>query len=118
MRMFKSPIALLFALTPLAGGCTAQQDAAPAKPDAAATESDTTTSPQENPFAELSDEDQKLAAAQAICPVSGEPLGSMGTPIKVTKGDRALFLCCKGCEEDALKRFDELYDQLHSEQAE
>ena len=54
-------------------------------------------------FAGLSDEDHELAEAQKICPVSGQPLGSMGTPLKVTvtAGDgsqRDVFLCCAGCE--------------------
>ena len=34
---------------------------------------------------------------QEVCPVTGEPLGSMGTPIKVTGLARDLYLCCQGC---------------------
>ena len=26
-----------------------------------------------------------------------EPLGGMGTPIKVMVGDKPIYLCCKGC---------------------
>ena len=26
-----------------------------------------------------------------------EPLGSMGKPLKVTVGDDAVLVCCKGC---------------------
>lgn len=47
----------------------------------------------------LSAVDQALADAQGICPVSGESLGSMGTPIKVMIEDRPVFLCCPPCEE-------------------
>ena len=49
--------------------------------------------------AEKSAESDRLhAAAQAICPVSGQKLGSMGDPIKVKVGDdEHAFLCCKGC---------------------
>jgi len=47
---------------------------------------------------QLSPEDRKLALAQKICPVTDAKLGSMGTPYKVTLGNRAVFLCCKGCE--------------------
>jgi len=36
-------------------------------------------------------------AAQKICPVMDEPLGGMGTPIKVMVGDKPIYLCCKGC---------------------
>ena len=47
--------------------------------------------------ATLSAEDQVLADKQKVCPVGGEPLGSMGTPVKMMVGDRAVFLCCEGC---------------------
>lgn len=45
----------------------------------------------------LSAADQALADLQKVCPVGGEALGSMGTPVKVMIGDRAVFLCCEGC---------------------
>jgi len=42
--------------------------------------------------------DEKAIAAQRVCPVSGEELGGeMGPPIKVTRGESAIFLCCKNC---------------------
>jgi hypothetical protein len=41
--------------------------------------------------------DQEAISAQRICAVSGKPLGSMGGPIKVIRGDRVVFLCCQGC---------------------
>jgi hypothetical protein len=41
--------------------------------------------------------DQAEINAQRVCKVSGEPLGSMGAPVKVARGDRAIFLCCKSC---------------------
>jgi hypothetical protein len=44
--------------------------------------------------------DQEAALKQLACPVSGEPLGSMGTPLKITALDRTFYLCCKGCEDD------------------
>lgn len=46
----------------------------------------------------LSTEDQALADKQKVCPVGGEALGSMGHPVKVMVGDRAVFLCCAGCK--------------------
>ena len=46
---------------------------------------------------ELSQRDQLRVAVQEICPISGQRLGSMGTPIKVQVGEEAVFLCCKGC---------------------
>jgi hypothetical protein len=49
-------------------------------------------------LAQLSAEDRALAEKQETCPVSGEPLGSMGKPHKVTVSGRGVFLCCQGCE--------------------
>lgn len=41
--------------------------------------------------------DAKAIAAMKMCPVSNEDLGSMGGPLKVTRGDKVTFICCKGC---------------------
>jgi YHS domain-containing protein len=41
--------------------------------------------------------DRAAIAAQRVCKVSGEELGSMGTPLKVSRGGQTAFLCCKGC---------------------
>ncbi len=49
-------------------------------------------------LAELSAADRTAAEKQKICPVSGELLGSMGTPRKVTINGRVVFLCCRGCQ--------------------
>ncbi len=51
-------------------------------------------------LAKLSSEDRALAEKQEVCPVSGEPLGSMGTPYKVTVQGRQVLLCCPGCEAE------------------
>jgi hypothetical protein len=40
------------------------------------------------------------ALQQLVCPVSGENLGSMGKPVKVTAEGQTFFLCCKGCSSD------------------
>ncbi|MCS7466394.1 hypothetical protein NZK35_06865 [Stieleria sp. ICT_E10.1] len=42
-------------------------------------------------------EDADAIARQKVCPVMDEPLGGMGTPIKVTVGNKPIYLCCKGC---------------------
>ena len=44
--------------------------------------------------------DARAVAAQKTCPVSKEALDSMGGPLKVTRGDRSVFLCCKSCLKD------------------
>ena len=60
-------------------------------------------------LAKLSDEDRKLAEAQKYCAIEDENrLGSMGVPVKIalkdSKGkEQPVFLCCKGCKDDATK---------------
>lgn len=51
----------------------------------------------------LTEEDRQLVAKQKICPVSGEPLDSMGGPVRVVVAGRTVFICCKGCEEQLRK---------------
>jgi hypothetical protein len=41
--------------------------------------------------------DQLRMAAQGICPVSGNELGTHGEFVKVKVGEETIFLCCKGC---------------------
>src|SRR5262249_40436448 len=43
-------------------------------------------------------EDRLLAAKQKVCPVTGEPLDSMGGPVRLIVEGRTVFVCCKGCE--------------------
>ncbi len=50
-------------------------------------------------LAELDEADRAAAIKQAICPVSDEPLGLMGTPLKVTVAGRDVFICCKSCRD-------------------
>lgn len=57
-----------------------------------------------------SDKQQVAAAIQAqdVCPVSGQPLGSMGDPIAVSVGNETLYVCCSGCI-DTVKEHPEKY---------
>jgi membrane fusion protein, copper/silver efflux system len=48
-------------------------------------------------------EDQKLAKEQKTCPITNQPLGSMGVPVVVTLDGQKVFLCCSGCIEEAKK---------------
>ncbi|MBX9582357.1 MAG: hypothetical protein K2X87_18805 [Gemmataceae bacterium] len=48
-------------------------------------------------LAKLPADDRARAEAQKVCPVTGEPLGSMGVPVKLTLQGEAVFVCCKGC---------------------
>lgn len=51
---------------------------------------------------ELSPEDAKLVAQQALCPVTDMELGSMGMPVKMMVEGRTVFLCCEGCRSRLL----------------
>lgn len=59
-----------------------------------------------------SEDEGTLIAKQKICPVTGEPLGSMGAPVKVSVSGRAVFVCCKGCEKPLLRKPDEYLAKL------
>jgi len=80
-------------------------DASPAASRSSTTQSAAKKSPaltaaQLEQIDKLPPEDRELAVAQAFCPVTGEPLGSMGPPVKVIVEGEPVFLCCKGCEQD------------------
>ena len=50
-------------------------------------------------LASLSPADRALAQKQRICPVTDEPLGAMGAPMKVSVQGRDVFVCCAGCKD-------------------
>jgi hypothetical protein len=52
---------------------------------------------------ELDEADRELSKKQKLCPISGESLGSMGPPVKMTVKGRVIFLCCSGCVADVKK---------------
>ena len=66
-------------------------------------------------LATLSEEDRALAEKQRICPVSGQPLGSMGVPVKVTVKDRDVLLCCEGCRGSIVEDPDTYLAKLDSQ---
>jgi hypothetical protein len=41
--------------------------------------------------------DAALIARQKVCPVTDEPLGSMGPPVRLVVEGKAVFVCCQGC---------------------
>jgi hypothetical protein len=58
-------------------------------------------------LAKLGPEDRRLAEAQGYCPIrESNRLGSMGTPVKVMVKGQPVFLCCEGCEKEALENPD------------
>lgn len=56
--------------------------------------------------------DKKLIEKQKICPVTGEPLGSMGKPVKVVVKNQTVFLCCAGCKKKLLADPDKYLKKL------
>jgi hypothetical protein len=65
-------------------------------------------------MAKLSAADRQVAQEQKVCPVSGEPLGSMGAPIKITVEGRELFVCCEGCVDELKENFDKYTAKLEN----
>jgi hypothetical protein len=74
-------------------GC-AEKSAPPAKPPSKEEEIQAALS-------KLSPENRALAEAQKMCPVSNEPLGSMGTPEEVKLDGQTVFICCGHCKKRA-----------------
>ena len=53
--------------------------------------------------AKLSPNDRAAVDAQEWCAINAdERLGSMGPPVKVMVKDQPVYLCCKGCQKEAL----------------
>src|SRR5262249_36569789 len=65
--------------------------------------SDKTTAVDTSGLKDLDEADRKLAELQKVCPVSRNPLGSMGKPYKMTVKGRVIFLCCDGCKDEVDK---------------
>jgi hypothetical protein len=63
-------------------------------------------------LASLSTEDRALAEKQKICPVSGEALGAMGAPKKVSVAGHDVFICCQGCEKELTSEPDKYLAKL------
>jgi YHS domain-containing protein len=89
-------------------------DAPAKKPDGAARAASAATPPG---LAKLSAEDRALAEKQKTCPVTDEPLGSMGAPVKVSLKGQTVFLCCAGCEEELKKEPDKYLAKLNKSAA-
>ena len=46
--------------------------------------------------------DKERIEKQKTCPVTDQPLGAMGKPVKVVVKGRTVFLCCAGCKKKLL----------------
>ena len=58
--------------------------------------------------------DQAKIGIQKLCPVSQESLGSMGVPLKATRGDKTLLLCCGGCVKSLTANPDKYFGPVAS----
>jgi Cu(I)/Ag(I) efflux system membrane fusion protein len=70
--------------------------------DNAAVDSDSPMAKRMPGLNDLAPDDFKLAMAQRICPVSGEMLGTMGSPEEVDVNGKSVWICCDGCKEKLL----------------
>ena len=105
---FLSVLALFFGTAVFLGGCAKPADkatpkATPKEPPAAEHKDHSGHEAHGEKPTALSAEDRALIEKQKTCPVTGEPLGSMGEPVKVVVKGQTVFLCCAGCE-DAIKK--------------
>jgi hypothetical protein len=66
-------------------------------------------------LAKLTPADRVAAEKQKNCPVTDEPLGSMGIPPKISVNGREVFICCKGCEDELLQNADTYLAKLPKE---
>lgn len=65
-----------------------------------------------NLLAAAKETDQELIEKQKTCPVTDQPLGSMGKPVKVVVKGHTVFLCCAGCKKKILADPDKYLKKL------
>jgi hypothetical protein len=113
-------LAALLVFTASVLGCSGEQGSEPkatttppsAPPAAESPELSEEEAEIEAALANLSPADRALAEQQQTCPVSGEPLGSMGTPLKVSVEGREVFVCCEGCVDELKDNFAKYEEKL------
>ena len=57
---------------------------------------------------------QKPSYPLTKCPVSGEPLGSMGDPIDFVVDGHLIRLCCAGCKKGVAAKKDEIVSRIEA----
>ncbi len=62
---------------------------------------------------ESQERDEALAALQKTCPVSGNKLGNMGTPVRMVAAGHNVMLCCPSCKEKLAARPDYYLDRMN-----
>ena len=66
-------------------------------------------------LAKLTETQRVAALKQAVCPVTGAKLGSMGQPPMITVNEQEVFLCCAGCEQELRKDPEKYLTKMKSE---
>ncbi len=100
MRFDLLCVVVLFLGTCFVVGCAEKPAPAPAAPATASSDEAKFSAA----IAKLPEEDRAAATAQKFCAVEDKSrLGSMGMPFKVMVEGKPVFLCCAGCEDEALK---------------
>lgn len=106
-----SIVSLLFIPCVMAGcGSNPPSEPVASTPDSSSMEEEGATDHAaiEEAFSKLSPEDRVLAESQKFCAIATtSPLGSMGTPLKIDVNGEAVFLCCAGCKNKALRNPEE-----------
>ena len=108
-------LSLLGAVAVLIFGCARDTSSNSADPPAAATDTHASNGKMLEGLALLTQAERTQAEEQRICPVSNEPLGSMGKPPKVTIDGRDVYLCCAGCEQELRENPDKYLAKLKTE---
>lgn len=104
-------------------GASGQAGSSDSSPTGTSTTSRSATTREKKPsqadlenIAKLPPEDRELAIRQAVCPVTGEPLGSMGVPLKFIVKGVPVFVCCKGCEAQVREHPDKVLEKINRSQ--
>ncbi|MHB1033404.1 MAG: hypothetical protein ACYC35_03335 [Pirellulales bacterium] len=100
-------LAGVFGLSLMAAGQNVPWQSADPQSRAPAVASDDTS-----PSAAAKQSDKELIEKQKTCPVTDQPLGSMGKPVKVVVKKRTVFLCCAGCKKKLLANPDKYLKKL------
>jgi Cu(I)/Ag(I) efflux system membrane fusion protein len=111
-RLNPAAASAYFGASGTANGSSSEAGATSTTKRSAAKKDGELSSAQLEQIKKLPSEDQQLAIKQVSCPVTGEPLGSMGPPPKVIIEGQPVFLCCAGCEMEARENATETLNKV------